>query len=268
MFNIKSKILKNGFFKADHFELILEAPEVAAKAKPGQFAEIKIDGEGLLLRRPFSFLDADPEKGEIKIWYRVVGKGTTALSKMKAGEELDIIGPLGNSFYLDEGVENLVLVGTGCGVANLLFFTKAILNNPGLVYRSDKKMPDNLKIHAIIGARTEDFLLGEKEFKDYGIETLISTDDGSRGYKGFVTDVLKDLTSKVKIDEVLTCGPNEMMVEVAKICQKSEILCLAAVEQRMACGLGACNGCVIKTKTGYRRVCKEGPIFKGSEIVV
>jgi len=257
MYNLQSTIIKNIQIKPKVFELVLQAPEIAQKAKPGQFIEIKVRDNNVLLRRPMSIMDANPETGEIKIWYRVVGSGTLSLSMTEPGETLDIIGPLGNMFYLKPETKTAVLIGGGCGVAPLVYFSKSI-----------QSASPHVKIYAIIGARTKELVLGDEEFKKHGAHVLVSTDDGSAGTKGFPTDVLKDLLEKEVIDEVATCGPTPMMMAAATLCQEKNILCLVSMESPMACGLGACYGCVVKTKIGYRRVCKEGPIFKGSEILV
>lgn len=237
--------------------MMLHAPEISAKAKPGQFIEIKVNDDSVLLRRPMSIANVNPEKSEITIWYRVVGKGTASLGACKKDDILDIIGPLGNSFYLNPDAKTIALVGGGCGTAPLLFFCKTLAaSNP------------EIKIYAIIGARDKELILGEKEFEKYGAEVLLATNNGSAGIKGFATDALKKLLRGAKVDEVLTCGPEPMMLAVARICQEDNIFCLVSMESPMACGLGACYGCVVKTKIGYRRVCKEGPIFRGSEVLV
>lgn len=257
MYNLQSTITKNIQIKSEVFEMALHAPEITQKAKPGQFIEIKVNDTSVLLRRPMSIMDADHKTGEIKIWYRVVGAGTLALSMTEAGKKLDIIGPLGNMFYLKPEAKTVVLVGGGCGVAPLVYFSKHIQSNS----------PD-VKIYAIIGARTKEFVLGSEAFQKYGAQVLISTDDGSEGTKGFPTTVLQTLLEKEVINEAATCGPNPMMMGIARLCQDKNIFCLVSMESPMACGLGACYGCVVKTKIGYRRVCKEGPIFKGTEVLV
>lgn len=257
MYNIQSTIIKNIQIKTKVFELVLHAPEIAQLAKPGQFIEIKVYDKSVLLRRPMSIMDANPETGEIKIWYRVVGSGTLSLSMTEPRRKLDIIGPLGNMFYLKPETKTIALVGGGCGVAPLVYFSKSIHSSS-----------PNTKIYVIIGARTKEFILGGEEFKKYCAQVMVSTNDGSFGTKGFPTDILKNILEKETIDEVATCGPTPMMMGVAKLCQDKNILCLVSMESPMACGLGACYGCVVKTKIGYRRVCKEGPIFKGSEVLV
>lgn len=254
MYNLQSTVIKNTQIKPEIFEMVLNAPEIALKAKPGQFIEIKVNDDNLLLRRPMSIADADPNKNEIKIWYRVIGKGTAVLSQARPDEKLDIMGPLGNSFYLKEGVKNITLVGGGTGVAPLVFFNKIInANNP------------DFKIYTIIGARTKELILGKQ---DFNAQVIIATDDGSEGIKGTTVDALKELISKTPLDAVLTCGPEPMMLAIARVCEQNNIFCLVSMESPMACGLGACYGCVIKTKIGYRRVCKEGPIFRGSEVLM
>lgn len=257
MYNIKSRIVSNTQIKPNIFEMVFQAPEIATKAKPGQFIEIDVNDDSVLLRRPMSVLDADPETGEVKIWYHVVGKGTTALSRVKPGDELEIMGPLGNSFYLRSEARTVVMVGGGMGVPPLVFLNKVLA-----------KTNPEIKRYAIIGARTQEILLGENEFKEHNAEVLIATDDGSKGFKGFPTNVLTDLINRVAIDQAVTCGPEAMMFGIAKISRDRKVFCLVSMEAPMACGIGACHGCAIETKIGYRRVCKEGPIFKGEDVLV
>lgn len=257
MYNLKSTIISNTQIKPEIFELVLYVPEIAAKAKPGQFIQIKINDDSVLLRRPMSIMNSDAQKEEIKIWYRVVGKGTQALAKSKQGELLDIMGPLGNCFYVKQEVKTIALVGGGVGVAPLFFFASVIKNtNP------------EVKTYAIVGARNKDLVIGVKEFENLGVEVVVTTDDGSEGKKGFTTDALKELSEKIQIDQVATCGPQPMMMVVAGLCQEKNIFCLMSMESPMACGVGACHGCAVKTKIGYRRVCKEGPIFRGVDVLV
>jgi len=252
MFQAKAKVLNNKRVKEHYFHCALRLPEISRIVGPGQFVNIKTT-EGLqpLLRRPLSIYRA---KGvNIEILYEVVGKGTQLLSQKKSGEILDIIGPLGNGFNLR--VTKLpVLVAGGIGVAPLLFLAERLVASKPLV---------------LIGARTKDHILCEKELKKLGCSVKIATDDGSRGYKGKVTELLKHLlpTINYKLSTIYACGPKPMLRTIAEISKSRKIPAQISMEEHMACGIGACLGCVIKTKEGYKRVCKEGPVFDVKEVI-
>jgi dihydroorotate dehydrogenase electron transfer subunit len=200
--------------------------------------------------------------------YKVVGEGTTLLSKMKASEALDILGPLGNEFDVDEKLKLAILVAGGYGVAPMVSLCEAIVN---------KNLGNAKNIYVLLGARSKDFVLCEDSFKELGVEVRIATDDGSYGTHGLVTDLLTNLLKDAKIRPILketraySCGPTPMLKAVAGIAHKYGISSQASLESHMGCGVGACLCCVtkVKTKAGctYKRVCKDGPIFDTEEII-
>jgi dihydroorotate dehydrogenase electron transfer subunit len=255
MFQIKAKILENKKISQDHYKLTFSSEEIAKSAKPGQFLEIRI--EGVFLRRPFSIHRVRNKK--IEIIYRIRGKGTENLSKYKFGEYLDIIGPLGNGFNLDFSfLSHSILVGGGYGVSPLYFLAEKIIKN------SDKKD----KIFVFIGAKKKNYIICEDEFKKLGCKVYISTEDGSKGYRGVITELLISQLSLLP-SHLLTfycCGPSPMLKEVAKIAKIKKIKCYVSLETTMGCGFGVCLGCAIKTKSGYKLVCKDGPVFDAEEI--
>ncbi|MCM8792361.1 MAG: dihydroorotate dehydrogenase electron transfer subunit [Candidatus Omnitrophica bacterium] len=264
MIQVKAKLIYNKKIKNNYFCCALFVEKLAYSAYPGQFLQIKIDnGYTPFLRRPFSIHRL---KGKnIEILYEVVGKGTEILSKKKPGEYLDVIGPLGNGFNLNipysvAGIS--ILVGGGIGVAPLLFLAERLVHNR------------QSKVHrgpcVLIGAKNKRELLCEKEFQDLGCEVRISTDDGSKGFKGKVTDLLKVFLQKTNQRQgrmIYACGPRPMLKEIAVISQKYSIPAEVCLEEHMACGIGVCLGCVVNTKRGYKRVCKDGPVFKTEEII-
>ncbi len=217
---------------------------------------VQVSREGLepLLRRPLGIHSAGA--GRLSMLYEVVGRGTEILSQRKAGERLNIIGPLGNSFdtgLLTSGTRP-VLVAGGMGVAPLVFLAQKLNAHTPL---------------ALIGARTGKDVLCTGEFSACGCRVRVSSDDGTRGFKGRVTGLFKKITrdSRGKKSIVYACGPRPMLQELSVLCQQQNIRLQVSLEAHMACGIGACLGCIVETRAGYRRVCKDGPVFNAEEVV-
>ncbi|MCX5706937.1 MAG: dihydroorotate dehydrogenase electron transfer subunit [Candidatus Omnitrophica bacterium] len=248
VFNLKSKILSNKKVGEHYWHCLLETPEIANHALAGQFVSIRLSGGVIpLLRRPFSIHKVNGRN--IEILYEVIGQGTKMFSGKRTGEYLDLIGPLGNGFNYGlrtTSYESQILVAGGMGVAPMVFLAKKL--SPG-------------RTLVLIGARKKRQILCEKEFKNLGCSVKIATDDGSTGFKGKVTDLLRSLLSTI-----YACGPKPMLREVSRISKEFKIPAEISLEEHMACGIGACLGCVVKTKTGVKRVCKEGPVFNADEI--
>ena len=221
-----------------------ELPEIL----PGQFVEVRVDASPTtFLRRPISVHFVDRDRNELWLLVAVVGDGTRSLAALRAGDTLNCVLPLGNSFCLNppyEASSGILLVGGGVGVAPLLYYGKW-LNDLGIT-------PTFL-----LGARTSADLLMLDEFNKYG-RVCVTTEDGSMGEKGFVTNhsVLNE-----HFDSIYTCGPTPMMKAVAHYAKEHDITCEVSLENMMACGLGACLCCVEKTTEGNLCVCKEGPVF-------
>lgn len=211
-------------------------------AKPGQFYMIKCFEDTNLLPRPISICDIEGDT--LVLLYAVVGKGTKIMSEKKIGEEIEVLGPLGNGFYT-EGKENkkLAIVGGGIGIAPLLYLAKNL----------------NAEIDLYLGYRDEVYFVDE--FKPYVNNIFITTNTGSVGHEGYVTEILED-----KYDEIFVCGPEPMMGAIKKLGFKSPIQ--LSMESRMACGIGACLACSCKTSNGMKRMCKEGPVFYTDEVML
>ena len=264
MLQIRAKILYNKRVKDNYFHLVLEAPRINKKSLPGQFLNIKVNaGYEPLLRRPFS---VHRVKGiNIEILYEVVGNATGILSRRKSGEYLDVIGPLGNGFNYRLPITDYrlpILVSGGMGVAPLVFLADTLAHSQHCP--AGKK-----KILVLIGAKTRNQLLCEREFKRLGCNVKISTDDGSKGFKGQVTDLLKRVLRLAISDKrlaIYACGPRPMLKEISRISKKHKIPAQVSLEEHMACGIGVCLGCAVNTKEGFKRVCKEGPVFNADEI--
>ena len=255
----KSRIISNKKVKGEYFCCTLQSPRIASTAIPGQFIMVRTaPGSDPLLRRPLGIHRA--EKGTIALLYEVVGTGTRLLSRKKPGEYLDITGPLGNGFDCQPLRRPIVLAG-GMGVAPLAFLARSLANK-----RPQKKSVQGI---ALIGARSAKGILCEKEFNDAGFDVTIATDDGSRGFKGYITALLRQKLSAIdyRLSIVYACGPRLMLAEAARLCRANGIPAQVSLEEHMACGIGACLGCVVRTRSGFKRVCKEGPVFDAADLV-
>ena len=216
--------------------------DVSAITAPGQFVNILLDG--LYLRRPISVCDLG--ENTLTIVYKVVGKGTKKLSEMVEGK-LDILTGLGNGYDLSVSGDKPVLLGGGVGVPPMYLLAKRLI-------------AQGKKVRVILGFNTKSELFFEEEFKALGADVTVTTVDGSYGVKGFVTDALKDMDYSY----FYTCGPEPMLKAVYR---SSNTQGQFSFEKRMGCGFGACMGCSCKTITGYKRICKEGPVMRKEEIL-
>ena len=210
---------------------------------PGQFVNIAI--EGCYLRRPISVCDYDEKS--ITLIYKVVGRGTEIMSRMQAGEKLDVLTGLGNGFSLSASTEQPLLIGGGVGV-------------PPLYNLAKKLKAAGKRVQVVLGFNRADEIFYAEEFAALGVDLHIATVDGSVGIKGFVTDAMKEM----EFDYVYTCGPLPMLkaIYAATECDGEY-----SFEERMGCGFGACMGCSCQTKKGSKRICKEGPVLKRDEII-
>ena len=209
----------------------------------GQFVNIKL--EGLFLRRPISVCDC--ENGLLTLIYKVVGKGTEQMSEMGAGDELDVLTGLGNGYDTSLSGDTPLLLGGGVGVPPMYMLCK-------------KLIAEGKKVSVILGFNTREEVFYEEEFLALGADVTVTTVDGSYGVKGFVTDVMKDASYSY----FYTCGPEPMLKAIYKTSATEGQF---SFEERMGCGFGACMGCSCKTITGYKRICKEGPVMKKEEIL-
>ncbi len=235
-------ILSNTPLTDSVYKMVLSGNTSAITA-PGQFVNIQLDG--LFLRRPISVCDYDGET--LTIVYKVVGKGTEAMSNMTPGSKLDILTGLGNGYDLSLSGDCPVLLGGGVGV-------------PPLYNLAKKLIAEGKKVTVILGFNTKSEVFYEEEFKALGAAVIVATADGSHGVKGFATTPLADLDYSY----FYTCGPEPMLKAVYRSTTTSGQM---SFEERMGCGFGACMGCSCKTLTGYKRICKDGPVMKKEEIL-
>lgn len=242
------RVVENKELCRDVYELLLECPEIAAEAMPGQFLHIKVNsGMDPLLRRPISICRINREKGRISLVYQIIGKGTKEMIGFCKGDAIDVMGPLGNGFGIFPG-KKCAVVGGGMGVAPLLELAAGIGG-----------------CDAYMGFRCSTFKIDE--YRELCNEVHISTEDGSAGTRGYVTELLKDIG---KYDIVYTCGPKLMMKRVKELCEQNSVRCYVSIEERMGCGIGACLVCACKIKQGdswhYRKACTDGPVFEAGEV--
>lgn len=236
------EIISNEKIAKNVMQMIVKG-ETSHLTKPGQFINIKLDG--FFLRRPISVCDYDNDT--ITIIYKIVGHGTENMAIMVAGDKLDILVGLGNGFDISKSGEKPLLIGGGVGIPPMYNLCKNLL--------AEGKKPK-----VVLGFNKQEEIFYEKEFKELGVETYVSTVDGSYGTKGFVTDVIKILD----YDYFYTCGPMPMFNAIEKMIQTSGQY---SFEERMGCGFGACMGCSCKTKYGNKRICKDGPVLEREEII-
>jgi dihydroorotate dehydrogenase electron transfer subunit len=238
---------------ANYVLLKLTSSETLPEMLPGQFAEIRIDGSPTtFLRRPISINFVDKQKNEVWFLVQLVGDGTKQLTKVNVGDTVNVVLPLGNGFTIPRNKdEKILLVGGGVGTAPMLYFGK-VLHELGMspVF--------------LLGARSDKDLLQLDEFKKYG-DVYTTTEDGSHGEKGFVTN--HTILDKVHFDHISTCGPKPMMMAVAKYAKAKNIDCEVSLENTMACGVGACLCCVENTDEGHLCVCKDGPVFNTKKLL-
>lgn len=235
------------------FSLTLES-NIVDYAVPGQFINIFSNDGSKLLPRPISICEINKDYGTLRVVYRVVGAGTEEFSHLKMGDKVDVMGPLGNGFPL-EG-KSAIVVGGGIGVPPMLQVAKE--------YQG--------KVTAVMGYRNNDLFLTE-EFEKTADDLYIATDDGSVGTHGTVVDAMR--VHNLHADVIYACGPKPMLKAVAEFAEEEGIKCYVSMEERMACGVGACLGCVCQSKekddhshVNNKRVCKDGPVFLSTEVVL
>lgn len=243
-----AKLIKKEETAENIFDFVLECPQLAEKAKAGQFAHIAVPGK--TLRRPISICDADERN--IRIVFQIKGEGTEILSKSKIGDFIDILAPLGHGFDIPKG-KRIAFVGGGIGVPPMLF--------------SAKQADDAV---AVLGFRNKKAVILTEDFKKVCSEVFVATDDGSFGIHGFTSDILRNIIND--IDMVCACGPMPMLKVIAEICKEHNKPCQVSLEERMGCGIGACLVCACKTldKDGnieHSHVCKKGPVYNAEEVV-
>lgn len=237
----------------DHHLLELEVPESIEGIKPGQFANILVPhAQNTFLRRPFSIHAVNEADQLISFLIKGIGEGSNTLSEVAVGESVSVIFPLGNGFTLPVKKEKVLLVGGGCGVAPLLYLAQTLSEL-------------NAEVNILLGARSAEDLVELDTYAKFGT-VFTTTEDGSLGTKGFVTDHSIFEAELSSIDRIYTCGPEPMMKAVAAKAVQREIFCEVSLENTMACGFGVCLCCVTETVAGHKCVCTEGPVFNVNQL--
>jgi dihydroorotate dehydrogenase electron transfer subunit len=256
MFEQTVQIVSNERDTDLYFRLVLRAPQIAPLVQPGQFAHVRVlPMKEALLRRPFSIFKVSGDT--LSILYKAVGKGTDALSRMRPREELSVMGPLGHGFTVPPaGPETPLLVAGGYGMA-AMFLLAQRSPQKGIVFAGGRKRVD---------------ILCEDEFRALGWEVRVTTEDGSHGEKGLVTQpLLTELRRSTAGRKLFACGPTPMLKAVGKIAEEFKVPAELSMDEHMCCGVGVCLTCVIPVKTAdgweYQRICTEGPVFDAGQIV-
>lgn len=260
--NIKAKLLEKEELIPGIFRFSVQADEIVTEAKAGNFIEVRVNDDiEPFLRRPISIFNMDKENGVLEFIFQEKGKGTKILSKRAVGDLIDIIGPLGYGTFKYSNYENIAIIGGGIGVFPLYELAKNAKN-------------DNKNVNVYLGFRNKDFVVLENEFNQVSNNLTITTDDGSYHEKGFAIDFLKNDIENGKIDSIFACGPLPMLKAVKQLAIEKDIPCQISLEEKMACGLGVCLGCAVKTSASstespeYWHVCKAGPVFQAKDVEI
>lgn len=244
-----ASVISMNFINKNICDLKIRCPKIASEAKAGQFVELYPDNGANLLARPISICETDKLLGTLRLVFQIVGKGTQLFSRLAKGDSIRVLGPCGNGYSLKEG--SALLVGGGIGVPPLLETCKKL--------KGEKTV--------VLGFRSGSFLADE--FEKYNARVFVATDDGSIGFKGNVVELLK--AQDLSADVIYSCGPKIMLKFLSQWAEGKNIECQVSMEERMACGIGACVGCAVKIKDGddwiHKKVCKDGPVFDSREVV-
>jgi len=249
---VSATVISNIELMPGYHLICVDAPDIAATSQPGQFVTVRC-GEELTLRRPLS-IHQIAESGQVYFFFKVIGKGTAWLSLCRKGEKLNILGPLGNGFSIRPTSKKLLLVAGGIGVAPLTFLAQQALTQ-------------EKSVALLLGAHAKDELYPQKLLPSE-IETIITTEDGSYGEKGKVTDILSRYVNWA--DQIYACGPIAMYKAIADQSKqwRNKKPVQVSLEVRLGCGIGACFGCSIRTKYGMKQVCRDGPVFNPDEVIL
>ena len=248
-----AKVVSQQALTDDIFSMWIQADEIAGAAVPGQFISVYTKDTGKLLPRPISLCQVDKEKGQLRIVYRVVGAGTSQFSGYQAGDDIEIMGPLGNGFPLERAAgKKVFLIGGGIGIPPMLELARQL----------------DCEKQAVLGYR--DVLFLNDEFEKFS-DVYVATEDGSAGTKGNVLDAIRE--NGLKADVIFACGPTPMLRALKAYAEEHEIECWLSLEEKMACGIGACLACVCQSKgvdehshVHNKRICKDGPVVLAQEV--
>lgn len=256
--NTQIKLIAKEELKNDVLKFTCLAPEIAKITMPGQFIELRVSKTfEPFLRRPISIYNVDKENNTIEFIVQTKGRGTKFLSQTEVGEELDVVGPLGNGTFDIKDCKNIAIIGGGIGIFPL--------------YELAKNSLSQANVNIYLGFRNKQYVMLEEEFTNVSTKLTITTDDGTYGKSGYAIDYLKSDFDDLQIDGIFACGPLPMLQKVKEFAESKNVYCQLSLEQRMACAIGACMGCSVKLNLGnsnieYARVCKDGPVFDAEAV--
>ena len=270
MRDLETTVLYNRPLAGETWQMGLLAPDYDQLARPGQFVMLRLTaGSDPLLRRPFGIFrcrtlpplcTGQAPQPAVELLYKVVGRGTRLLSSLHSGDRVALLGPLGRGFDLTDCAPTALLVAGGIGVAPLYLLAEQLLRQ-------------GRQVRLLLGGRRRDDILAVTEFERLGVETYVATDDGSLGEQGLVTQVLERKLARFPQASVFACGPMAMLRAVERLCRQAAVPLQVSLEALMACGVGACLGCVVPGQThqedqpDYRCTCKQGPVFDAQELL-
>lgn len=275
-----AEIISHEPFAGEQFLLRLQAPEIAANAKPGSFAHLQCSPQRPL-RRPISIMRVSPTEGWVDFLYKRVGQGTTLLATRKAGEQINVMGPIGNPFQIRPERPRPLLIGGGVGLPPMVFLAESIYQNrdvsPFVILGSEVPYPFKPRpSETVVTGIPQDVIASMPLLEDWGVTNRLTSLQGFPGcFNGYVTDLarlwLESLDSSAHNEiEVFACGPHPMLEAVAKMCQEYDLPCQVSLEEYMACGVGGCAGCVVQVEeengAAMRRVCVDGPVFDANKV--
>lgn len=259
MLYIEATVRSMQQLSTDYYLLQIEAAPVAAISHAGQFLQLRVAVDGAidpLLARPISILSVDMDTGVISLLFKVVGRGTTLLAKMQSNQKIIVQGPIGKGFALPETAHSVALVAGGVGMPPLFFFAEEL----------HQDHPE-VKVTLFYGGRNKQDLLLLPAWCQLGVEIVAATEDGTYGFHGLVTEPLQRAIDRKEVDHIAACGPQPMLRAVQRLAIQAGINGQLSLEAYMACGVGACLGCVCESKKGRQRVCVDGPVFQLDEVV-
>jgi dihydroorotate dehydrogenase electron transfer subunit len=268
LFQVPAHVIENVQLAERTYRIRLQAPEIAAAIRPGQFLMLRLCGTtDPLLGRPFALydtvLDSAGQPVGVDVVYLVMGKMTGRLTGIRAGDAIDVWGPLGNGFPSLAGVEHVALVAGGIGQTPFLAYVRELLGTRGYGHQPARRIVQKVSLY--YGVRTSSLAAGVEDFRQAGADVQLASDDGSLGFHGFVTQLL---AGHARPSHIVGCGPEPMMRALAELARKWNLNCHLSLETPMACGAGICFSCVTRIRTpegwDYRRVCVEGPVFDAS----
>ncbi|NWF35245.1 FAD-binding oxidoreductase [Mariprofundus sp. KV] len=274
IFEEQAEVLAHITHPGDQFVMRVKAPKTAAKAKPGQFVHLRVSDERAL-RRPISIMLTDPERGTVDLLYKAIGEGTRLLSERKVGDTIPMLGPIGEPFDLSDTSKRYILIGGGVGIPPMIFAADHLYGRGGdcVVFAgSEVEFPFALKPSAtLLPGVNGNAILAIRSLEEREVPSRLASNAGLYGcYEGHVPNLARDYLAALSDEErkrcvLLSCGPHPMLHAVARVGREFDLPTFLSLEEHMACGIGGCAGCVVKTvengEEKYRRVCVDGPVF-------